>query len=137
MAKYLLIVLAVSAILSGSLQADLVVFGQFSGNYELLDTDHQRKYRLNDAGSRLGIKGAGILDGEREWTYMLEGSSAMADQKEVFHELCQGWVGIRRANDEIRIGRHLSPTLPVRLLIRIKFLKPITSLIKVWSISVA
>ncbi|MEZ5534912.1 MAG: porin [Thiolinea sp.] len=86
------------------------MFGQFSGHYEVTDNGSRNHYRLTDQGSRIGVKGAGIIDGQREYTYLFEVASDIAENNDVFGEVRQAWAGVRTADSEVRVGRHLSPT---------------------------
>jgi opacity protein-like surface antigen len=102
-------VLLVVFMLPGFVRAAPILFGQFNAHYEFIDTEKGNEYRLNDVGSRIGVKGAGIIDEQREYTYLFEGASDLAGESEVLNEVRQAWVGIRTSDYEMRIGRHLSP----------------------------
>lgn len=102
--------ITVMFMLSDFVQAAPVLFGQFSAQYQRIDTEVNRDYRWSEIGSRLGVKGAGIIDEQREYTYLFEGASDIAGEKEILGEMRQAWVGIRTAESEVRFGRHLSPT---------------------------
>lgn len=111
MAKIVGVVMAVVVLMSGSVHAEPILFGQLRADYGFVDDNSDRHYRFNEQGSRLGLKGSSFINQHYDLTYIAEGESDIAGNDEIFSEVRQAWVGIRgrSAGGELRVGRHLSP----------------------------
>lgn len=111
MAKIVGVVMAVAVLMSGSVHAEPILFGQLRADYGFVDDGSGRHYRFNEQGSRLGFKGSSFINQHYEFTYIAEAESDIAGNDEIFNEVRQAWVGVRSrsAGGELRAGRHLSP----------------------------
>lgn len=111
MAKVLGVVVVAVTTLSGFVHAEPMLFGQLRADYGFVDDSHEgERYRINEHGSRIGIKGATLVDAQTEFTYIVEAESDIAGANEVISEVRQAWIGLRGHGAELRVGRHLSPT---------------------------
>lgn len=92
------------------LVAEAAPFGNLSASYNSVDTNGVQRSRLDDRGTRFGVRWAKYLNEEVEARYLIEASSALAVKDDLFGELRQAWFGVRGSFGEVRVGRHLSPT---------------------------
>ncbi len=105
------IVIAAVTLMSGFAHAEPILFGQLRTDYDFVDDgDSDKHCCFSERGSRLGLKGASLINQHYEFTYIVEAESDIAGADEIFNEVRQAWAGVRVDDAEIRIGRHLSPT---------------------------